>query len=73
MEKEIREKIVEEGINNQQLILDKYQELIDEQSKLIARQEEQIELMRNMFMNYQNRMEELIMQHTSIINSLINR
>ena len=72
MEKEIREKIAEEG-NNQQLILDKYQELIDEQSKLIARQEEQIELMRNMFMNYQNRTEELIMQHTSIINSLINR
>ena len=61
MEKEIREKIAEEGINNQQLILDKYQELIDEQSKLIARQEDQIEL--NTYRNELMKMKELTMKY----------
>ena len=68
-------KIAEMEFNQdtQQKILDKYQELIEEQSRLIARQEEQINTIGKMLADSQMKMEELIMQHSAMINSLLNR
>ena len=59
--------------DTQQKILDKYQELIEEQSRLIARQEEQINTIGKMLADSQMKMEELIMHHSAMINSLLNR